>query len=72
MDITFEVYEPNDDYGEDLNIIGETRKFAYKKCFKVSCETLSEQQLKNLGLINAELLKIEMNRNGSATIMVML
>lgn len=69
--IKFEIYEPSDD-GYDLRIVGDTRKFQFIKSCTVQCEVLSEQQLRNLGLINADLLKLEINRDGSATVMVTL
>lgn len=70
--IKIEIYETDDDHGQDLGIVGETRKFIFKKTATIHCQVLSEQQLKNLGLINAELLKIEAMRDGSITLMVML
>lgn len=69
--IEIDIFEASED-GSDLGIVGETRKFEYKKTIKLECEVLTEQLLKNYRLIDAELLKIDVQQDGSVILLVLI
>jgi hypothetical protein len=68
--IVVEVYEEDDEGTYEIEVIGKKARYNFVRSTKILNGILSENTLRNMKLINCEIIKMDIEKCGIVTIMV--